>query len=317
MNKTLAQKKITEASDVLQQIGLPEKQQKERSALTLLALLNLKPNDSWSESKRPMLGITPMMGFFELYYKKKYAPNSRESVRRLTVHQFLQAAIIIKNPDNPDRPTNSGKTVYQISEFALQLFSSYGTPSWHKRLKIYLETYQSLQTQYDGSRKTTKIPLTMPFGDTIHLSPGDHNVLVRKICNEFVRIFVPRGVPLYVGDTAKKFAYSNNKMLKTLGISLQQHGKIPDVIIHDTVRNWIFLIEAVTSHGPIDAKRKKELQNIFSRSKTSLVYVTAFADKKTMKKYIGDISWETEVWTADSPDHMIHFDGTRFLGPYD
>jgi hypothetical protein len=36
-----------------------------------------------------------------------------------------------------------------------------------------------------------------------------------------------------------------------------------------------------------------------------------------MSRYLGEIAWETEVWVADAPSHLIHFNGERFLGPYD
>jgi hypothetical protein len=93
------------------------------------------------------------------------------------------------------------------------------------------------------------------------------------------------------------------------------HGKMPDVIVHYTEKNWLVLIEAVTSHGPIDPKRKAELETLFKGSSAGLVLVTTFLSRKAMVKYLPAISWETEVWVADTPSHMIHFNGERFLGP--
>ena len=309
--------KIEEALNVLRELGLPRQQQNERSALTLLALLGLRPDDSWDMSRNPMYGITQMMKFFKEHYGKEYAPNTRETVRRQTVHQFLQAGLIVENPDEPERPTNSGKTVYQIGEDPLSLLQSYGTSNWKTLRDEYMGERQSLREEYSVPRKMRKIQLQIPTRQTIRLSPGEHNKLVERICVEFVERFAPGAIPLYVGDTAKKFAYFNKEELEKLGVQLDRHGKIPDVVVYDVQRNWIFLVEAVTSHGPINRKRRKELEEIFSSSSAGRVYVTAFADIGIMKKHIADISWETEVWMADSPDHMIHFDGVRFLGPYE
>jgi len=161
-----------------------------------------------------------------------------------------------------------------------------------------------------------KIPLKLPSGKILELSPGGQNVLVEKIYNEFAQRFAPGGIPLLVGDTAKNSGYHDKPGLKKLGIIFDDHGKIPDVVIHDKKNNWLLVIEAVASHGPIEPKRQIELKKIFSKSKIGIVYVTTFLDKKEMLKYFNSISWETEVWTADTPDHMIHFDGSRFLGPY-
>jgi hypothetical protein len=96
-----------------------------------------------------------------------------------------------------------------------------------------------------------------------------------------------------------------------LGVKIEEHGKMPDVVVHHVARNWLVLIEAVTSHGPVNPKRRQELKGLFAGSKAGLVFVTTFHDRHKM------ISWETEVWVAESPTHLIHFNGERFLGPYE
>lgn len=311
-----AKKKIDEARSVLNDIGLPRAQQNERSALTLLALLDLHPETPWAESRSPLRGITQMMDFFTRYYGKKYAPNSRETVRRQTVHQFVAAGFVVPNPDNPSRPINSGKNVYQIEAGALNLLRTYGTNKWEGNLKTYLTSVKTLQTRYAQARQMNRIPVNVAPGMTISLSPGGQNVLVEKIINEFCPRFTPGGKMIYVGDTDDKWAYFDKDSLEVLGLSIDSHGKMPDVVVHHIQKNWLVLIEAVTSHGPVNPKRREELKILFQNSTSGLVFVTAFLTMKAMTKYLNDISWETEVWVAESPDHMIHFNGERFLGPY-
>ena len=147
---------------------------------------------------------------------------------------------------------------------------------------------------------------------------GGQNELIKKIIEEFIPAFVSDAKVLYVGDAARKFPpLFDAESLASLGVQLERHGKVPDVIIHDTKRNWLLLVEAVTSHGPINAKRRVELKEIFSKSTAGLVYVTTFLTRSDMKRFLPEISWETEVWVAESPSHMIHFNGERFLGPHD
>jgi hypothetical protein len=56
----------------------------------------------------------------------------------------------------------------------------------------------------------------------------------------------------------------------------------------------------------------------FLEKTTSTLYILMTpSDRRAMLKYLNDISWETEVWVADSPTHLIHFNGERFLGPYE
>jgi hypothetical protein len=318
--KTIAKKseqKIREALKLLKVLGFPRQQLNERSALTLLSLLCLKPEDKWSKASAPLMGITPMMAFFATHYGKKYAPNTRETVRRQTVHQFVQAGLILPNPDKPSRPTNSPKAVYQIEPSALKLLRDFGKSNWNKRLQGYLDSIETLKQLYARERQMRRIPVRLADGEEINLSPGGQNVLVKKVIDDFCPLFTPGGQAIYIGDTQRKWAYFDSKALDATGVRIEEHGKMPDVVIHYIENNWLVLIEAVTSHGPMNPKRRQELGQLFRGSKAGLVYVTAFLDRRTMMKYLDDISWETEVWIAESPTHLIHFNGERFLGPYD
>ncbi|MEK6744072.1 MAG: BsuBI/PstI family type II restriction endonuclease [Nitrospirota bacterium] len=312
-----AARKIAEALAVLDALGLPRQQQNERSALTLLSLLGLKPADAWERATDPLMGITPMMDYFAEHYDKKYAPNSRETVRRFTVHQFVQASLILPNPDKPSRPTNSPDAVYQIEPTALKLLRELGKPGWKTQLKKYLLTVEPLKKRYARERDTRRIPVKLAPGQKIKLSPGGQNVLVKKIVDDFCQLFTPGGHIIYVGDTQTKWAYFDTNALRAIGVEIEEHGKMPDVVMHYVEKNWLVLIEAVTSHGPVNPKRRRELKELFSSSKIGLVFVTAFLKRRAMMKYLDDISWETEVWVAESPTHLIHFNGERFLGPYD
>jgi len=312
-----AEKKIREALAILNHLGFPRQQQNERSALTLLALLGLKPDTDWEGATDPLMGITPMMDFFHEHYGKKYAPNTRETVRRQTVHQFLQAALIVANPDKPSRPTNSPKAVYQIEPYALKLLRSFGKPGWEKHLQKYLRTVKTLKRLYARERDMKRLPVKLASGREIRLSPGGQNVLVKRIIDDFCPLFTPGGYVIYVGDTQAKWAYFDADALAALGVEIEEHGKMPDVVMHHVEKNWLVLIEAVTSHGPVNPKRRQELKELFSGSNAGLVFVTAFIDRRAMLKYLSDISWETEVWIAESPTHLIHFNGERFLGPYE
>ena len=311
-----SKKRIDDALRILKDLGMPREQQNERSALTLLSLLDVKPDTPWSDSKNPLMGITPMMEFFDKYYGKKYAPNTRETVRRQTIHQFLDAAMVTINPDNPERPTNSPFAVYQIESGLLQLLKTYGTAEWDKGLKTYLSSLGTLKQKYSQAREMKRIPIQVAENKTITLSPGGQNILIEKIVKEFCEIFTPGGTLVYVGDTDEKWAYFDETLLRSAGVTIEAHGKMPDVVVYLAQKNWLILIEAVTSHGPVDPKRRGELGTLFKDSKAGLVFVTAFLDRQAMVKYLNEISWETEVWVADAPTHLIHFNGERFLGPY-
>jgi hypothetical protein len=307
---------IQNAKKILGSLGLPRQQQNERSALCLLALLDLRPKRKWSEAQSPLMGITPIMDWIRDHYKKTYAPNTRETVRRLSVHQFVEAGIALYNPDKPDRPVNSPAAVYQIEPTALTLMRSFKSTDWHANLAGYLAGSQTLAAKYALQRKQNIVPVKIARGQQIALSPGEHSELIRSVIEDFGARFVPGGVLIYAGDTGEKWGYFDAVSLANLGVNVDAHGKMPDVVLYCTERNWLLLIESVTSHGPVDGKRHGELARLFARSTAGLVYVTAFPNRATMSRYLGDIAWETEVWVADAPSHLIHFNGERFLGPH-
>ena len=316
-NPLMAQRRIDEALEIVRALGMPRGQQNERSALTLLAILDLKPSGRWDALSKPLMGITPIMDYCREHYGREYAPNTRETFRRQTMHQFVEAGIVLYNPDKPERPVNSPKACYQISQEAFEAIQTFGTDSWEKILSVYLEGQETLATKWAKHREMQMIPVQVAEGKEINLTPGIHSELIKQIITEFAPRFALNSEVIYVGDTGSKIGYFEEKRLADLGVTVDQHGKMPDVVLYFLERDWLLLVESVTSHGPVDAKRHNELAKLFAGSRAGLVYVTAFPDRGVMGRYLGEISWETEVWCADAPSHLIHFNGERFLGPYE
>lgn len=307
---------IKSALQILDALGLPRQQRNERSALCLLALLNLTPGKTWAQAENPLIGITPMMEFSRKQYNKDYAPNTRETFRRQTIHQCVQAGIALYNPDRPDRPVNSPKAIYQISPETLELLKTFGTKKWETSLQNYLSTNKTLSQIYAKERVQKLIPVRVAPGKEIKISPGEHSELIKAIVEDFAPRFAPGAVLVYVGDTGEKWGYFDKKLLAKLGVTVDSHGKMPDVVLYYPEKDWLLLVESVTSHGPVNAKRHEELARLFAGATAGLVYVTAFPSRTVMTRYLAEIAWETEVWVADAPWHLIHFNGPRFLGPY-
>lgn len=308
--------RISEAQRILKELGFPPAQSNERSALTLLALLDLEPDMPWSAASTPLRGITELMDFMSDHYDKHYKPNTRETVRRQTIHQFCAAGLATPNPDDPDRPTNSPNNVYRVNNLAWTLAKAYGTDAWSGQLTSYVERVGKLAERLERQRKLRRIPVRLPDGTSVDLSPGGQNPLIREIVQEFCSRFTPGGAVWYIGDADEKFAVYEDESFTRAGISIPHHGKMPDVIVKHADNSWLVVIEAVTSHGPIDPKRRAELDQLLRSPRLGPVYVTAFEDRATFRQYAADIAWETEVWIAEEPDHLIHFDGSKFLGPY-
>lgn len=314
--KKARQRKVKEAMEILRALGFASKQSNEVAGYTLLALLDMKPTQPWGDVDAPLRGITPIIEFVSKTYGVRYAPNTRETIRDEAVKYFVEAGMLLRNPDNPVRPTNSGNTVYQVEAHALKLFQCFDSSKWAGALQTYLMSREEIRRELARGRNLARIPVKLPSGETITISPGGQNPLIKVVIEEFCPRFVPGSTIVYVGDAEDKFLHLDREYLQLLGIIVPAPAKMPDVVAHDTRRNWLLLIEAVTSAGPVDGKRRRELKRLFSGCQAGLVFVTAFANREAMRVFLTQISWESEVWIAEDPDHLIHFDGERFLGPY-
>jgi hypothetical protein len=308
--------KIQEAQEILNALGLPPAQQNEISALTLLVLAQLSEETPWSEAKRQSLRIHDILIEIKVRFGREYAENTRETIRRQVIHQFEQAGLVFRNPDDPTLATNSPRTHYALSDAAIRTIRNYGSEEWLKAVEAFINAQGSLFEIYQKSREQHKVPLHLASGEEYHLSPGKHNELQVAIIEEFGPRFAPGATLLYLGDTENKILILDQAGFEKLGIPIPNHDKLPDVVFYDEMRNWLFLIEAVTSHGPVSPKRHFELEEMLKGCLADRVYVSAFSDFVTFKSFLTEIAWETEVWLAEIPDHLIHFNGDRFLGSH-
>lgn len=310
--------RIAEALDMLTQLGLPREQLNERTAICLLALANLYGRTAWSKAENPLCGIRMILDFARGNFGRNYAENTRETVRDESIKPMLEAGLLLLNPDQPDRAVNSPKTCYQIEPTTLALLRCFRTRRWKPALDQYLAQRKTLIARNAKARSLQMIPVWTPDDKPLRLSAGAHSSLIRQVIEEFAPRFVPGGELVYVGDTRAKWGYCDLKLLAVIGVELSPHGKMPDVVLFFRERNWLVLVEAVASSGPVDSRRHRELISLFKGSKAGLVFVTAFPDRgEIMRKFLSVVAWETEVWCASDPTHLIHFNGVRFLGPYE
>ena len=302
--------KLEQAKDILAKIGMPKAQQADLCAYTLLSLLNIKEKSKWNTATNEYIRIHDIMGFIKQNYGVAYAENSRETFRKQAMHHFRIAALIEDNL----KATNSPNYRYRITIEALNLIKKYETKDWNKELAKYLKNHEKLISIYENKRNLTKIPVKIN-GENFEFSTGKHNELQKAIIEEFAPRFAQNSIVLYVGDTKDKDLYKDVELLEKLKISMGEHEKLPDVILYQKEKKWIYFIEAVTSVGPISPKRIVEITDMTKDCKLGKIYVTAFIDMKTFKKFTEQLAWETEVWLSEMPDHMIHLNGDKFMGP--
>ena len=303
--------KLDEARDILSVLEVPSKQQNGMCCFVLLAMAGITEDQCWGNATNNWIRIHDVIAFASENYGITYAENSRETIRKQAMHHFRNAAFIEDN----GKATNSPNYRYRLTDEMLNLLQSYGSRVWDKNLEAFLNNHETLISLYASKREVRKMPVKIN-GSEFTFSPGKHNELQKAIIEEFAPRFAPNSECLYVGDTIEKDLVKNEDKLRELGFSITLHDKMPDVVLYSAEKNWLYFIEAVTSVGPMEPKRIKEIEEMTTDVVAGKIFVTAFPDFKTFKKFSESLAWETEAWVANMPDHMIHLNGNKFLGPH-
>lgn len=310
---------LEEALSILDALGIPLENKTERSleriAMAFLAVAGVKA--SWKESTHTRsMKTRDIIAFHNEHFEENISPGSYDDIRRKDLKMLVLSGIVVNSSNNPTAATNDPRRGYSISAECARLLQSFKTSHWSKALAEYLQGKTALQDQLARGRTMEKIPVLLPDGAKLEFSQGQHNILQKLIIEEFLPRYGQHCRVLYVGDTANKFLHIDRATLDSLRFFELQHDELPDIIAYNEQKNWLYLIEAVHSSGPISEIRRLELQTLAKGCKADIIYVTAFLNRAEFRKWSSEIAWETEVWIADNPDHLIHFNGDKFLGPY-
>lgn len=303
-------KKIEETREFLQTIGMPKAQQADICCYVILAMAGVKPDMRWEEAANEWIRIHDIIQFANSYYGTTYAENSRETFRKQALHHFRTAALVEDN----GKATNSPNYRYRLTEETLQMLRVRDTIEWQPSVRRFLHYHQSLIEMYASKKKMSMMPVKIN-GQDFSFSSGKHNELQKAIIEEFAPRFAPNSECLYVGDTIEKDLVKNVAKLTELGFEITLHDKMPDVVLYREDKDWLYFVESVTSVGPMDPKRILEITEMTKNVTAGKIFVTAFLDFKTYKRFSENLAWESEVWIAEMPEHMIHLNGDKFLGP--
>lgn len=312
-------KMIDEAIELLSLVDIPTDGETERSlermAMAFLAVAGIKTK--WTDAiNSRSLKTRDIITFNNENFEENISSGSYDDIRRKDLKMLVLAGLIINTAEKPDAATNDPTRGYCLETTFMNLVHTYGTSEWDERLKEYKKNSKSLKEQLQRNRDIEKIPIILPNKTELIFSKGAHNDLQKAIIEEFLPRYGKGCEILYVGDTANKSLHLEKQKLESIKFFELSHDKLPDIVAYDSQKNWLYLIEAVHSSGAINEIRLLELKKLTEECKASIIYVTAFLNRAEFRKWSSEIAWETEVWVADNPDHLIHFNGDKFLGPY-
>lgn len=315
------QKLINEALHILTSFGIPvekiSKRRMERVAMAFLAVANVRTGNDWANvDSSHALRTRDIIRYWNNHFYENISESSYDDIRRKDLKLIVLAGIIIASSANPNAARNDGTRAFALSSDYVALIRAFGSDNWEADVEEFLADKVTLEAQLSGKRNLNLISVNFPSGKTSEFSPGKHNELQKAVIEEFLPRYGYGAEVLYVGDTANKFLHLEKERLEELQFFELSYGELPDIVAYSEQRNWLYLIEAVHSSGSISSVRLVELKKLTERCTADIIFVTAFLDRKTFRQFAPDIAWETEVWIAEAPDHVIHFDGEKFLGPY-
>lgn len=270
----------------------------------------------WGDPSNGLLGSRALITVLNRDWNENISSGSYDDVRRKCVKFLVEAGIVLKDPDNPNKAPNDSTTGYALSPTFANLLKAYGTEAWDAQLQNFTSANGSLREKLRQEREMKMVPVTLPDGTLLTLSPGEHNRLQANIIEHFLPRYAKAGEVVYIADALARQLHKDDALMKELGLFALDHRQLPDVIVFDRPNGWVLIIEAVESSGQLSPLRMLELKRLLEPCRFPQVFVSAFPDYAVFSRFANDIAWETEVWIADHPTHLIHYDGKRYLGPY-
>ena len=316
------QKLYFDMLDILTAVGISVKdlatdRRRERMAGACLAVGQIVK--TFKEAKSVMNGsfltTRRIIDFENEHYGEHISSGSYDDIRRKDLKLLVDEGLVVNSSVLDQSATNNPNRGYALSAPFAKLLKVYGTSKWEERLAYFVEIHQKAKEEIERKRAMERIPVTLPSGVTLELSTGEHNLLQKKIVEDFLSLFGMGAEVLYIGDSTDKYLHRDTETLQQLHITLE-HGKLPDIVAYSREKNLLFLIEAYHSSNPMSSERVKSLKQLVVDSGANVVFVTAFLNKVEGLKHLKEIAWETEVWFANEPEHMIHLNGCKFLEVY-
>lgn len=305
--------------DVFQLIGIPvdnTDRKLERMAKACLAVGKIKKD--FSEACSFEDGFTrtrDIISFENKNFGEDISPGSYDDIRRQDLKLLVEAGIVVNSSSTEEQATNNPSRGYGLSTSFANLLHSFGSSKWEILLNEFRKETKSLKEELERRRDLQKVPVTLPNGKIIVLSYGEHNDLQKAIIEVFLPLFGFGAEVLYVGDTKDKFLHLEKAELEKIKFFTLEHEELPDVVAYSREKNLLYLIEAYHSTGEWDEIRVRKVKRKLEESgcTANVIFFTAFENKNIFKQKAKDIAWETEVWIADSPEHLVHFNGYKFL----
>ncbi|MBR1411035.1 MAG: hypothetical protein IJ580_08060 [Prevotella sp.] len=316
------QKLYSDMLDILKAVGIPvdklttDRRREKMAGACLAAGQIIK---SFKEAKSVMDGsylkTRDIIDFENKHYGENISSGSYDDIRRKDLKPLLDEGLVINSSELDQAATNNPNRGYTLSAPFANLLKTYGTSKWEDRLFAFVEIHLKAKEELEKKRAMERIPVTLPSGVVLELSSGEHNLLQKKIVEDFLSAYGMGAEVLYLGDSTNKYLHRIDKTLQQLHITLE-HGTLPDIVAYSREKNLLFLIEAYHSSNPMNNDRVSSLKQLVANCEANVVYVTAFLTKTEGLKHLKEIAWETEVWFANEPNHMMHLNGHKFLEIY-
>lgn len=310
---------ILNTLDILEQVGLPigdlSDRRQEMTALATLAVAGVKHSlrEAKDYAAKAPIKTRDIIEYINEFFEENISRGSYDNIRRRYLVLQVEFGCIVNAALYPRKATNDPTRGYALTPQFAELLRSYGKLNWEKALNEYLAVRAKEQRTARSFGNANNIDVKLNDELKLALSPGTHNDLQKLIVEEFIPRFGMAAELLYIGDTSNKLLYVKENILKEVGFYKLGHEELPDVVAFSREKNLLFLIEAVYSTGSMSEVRVARLKRQLTACTAIPIFISAFLDRKSFRRFVAEIAWETEVWIAEEPNHLIHFNGYKFL----
>jgi len=316
------QKLIQSGVEIIESVGVPihdlTLRRLEKMSMSFLALCAMNESKAWAEvlsiTDGHVLRTREIITYLNEHFEESLSLSSYDDIRRKDLIRLVGMGLVVKSANKPNADTNDGTRGYALEANFANLIRAYNSEEWVSKLSLF-KLDQDYIEQFYSKREIAKLEVQLEEGLIISLDNGLHNKIQKAVIEKFLPIYGYRAKVLYIGDTSNKHIHEYSDQMIKLGLNIEDRGMLPDIVAFSAEKNWLYLIEAVHSSNPLNPERCIELRRgILKDCPYGVVFVTAFLTKKEFAKWLPQIAWETEVWLVETPEHLIHFNGDKFLG---
>jgi len=179
------------------------------------------------------------------------------------------------------------------------------------------DNWQSILDQWiqgDAVRRRHELQ-AVAAAEAKKMADNSHTQLIQASINHYVPAFLPGYEVLYVDDgDGDRITEEQKEILAKAGLALELGDAMPDVLLWNPEKSFLWVIEAVTSDGEVDSHKVAQMTNFSNRHNIQSIGFTTtyptwkkFAERQKQTK--ANLAINSHVWILESGSTQLTVEG--------